>query len=417
MKKLARYSMGIGDRFGHQGNAQINAITEASKKGVEITPVWNKSEREHQIIGTHPSDVRKEADSATKYAGFRKPYFVDADHINLDTVDRFIPASDFFTIDVTSYIGKRADDGEIEKFISGSEGYFKGVCVPGIKKRLKCAEHEVRDIAEKYLFAALKAGMIYRKIAERKDAGSFITEVSMDEVQHPQTPVELFFILKMLSDEKVPIQTIAPKFIGRFNKGVDYEGDPAKFAVNFEEDLMVVSHAADVFGLPDGLKISVHSGSDKFAIYPVIRSALEKHEKGIHIKTAGTTWLEEVIGLAEAGGKGLDFVKDLYIKSLSRLAELSAPYGGLTDIRMSALPSADEICGWNARKFASSISHDEGNQDYNPSMRQLIHIAYKLAAQKIDEYSALLKDHEDIISQRVFENIYTKHICRLFLKV
>ncbi len=96
MKNLGKYSIGLGDRFGHQGSAQLKAIIEAGEKGVEITPVWNKSNREHQIIGTQPVDVRSEADSATKKAGFRMPYFVDADHINLDTVDRFIECSDFF---------------------------------------------------------------------------------------------------------------------------------------------------------------------------------------------------------------------------------------------------------------------------------------------------------------------------------
>ncbi len=72
----------MGDRFGHQGNAQLKAIIEAGKKGIVITPVWNKSNWEHNIIGTEPGDVRKEADAVTKKAGFDDPYFVDADHIN-----------------------------------------------------------------------------------------------------------------------------------------------------------------------------------------------------------------------------------------------------------------------------------------------------------------------------------------------
>ena len=165
------------------------------------------------------------------------------------------------------------------------------------KKLLKCSGNQLGAIAEKYLFAAKKAGEIYRKIEGSKGTGNFITEVSMDEVAIPQTPVELFFILEMLGDEGVPLQTIAPKFSGRFNKGVDYAGDPMKFAAEFEEDLMIIALAVMEFGLPDNLKISVHSGSDKFAIYPHIGSLLKKHGKGVHLKTAGTTWLEEIIGL------------------------------------------------------------------------------------------------------------------------
>jgi hypothetical protein len=202
MKKLGKYSIGLGDRFGHQGYAQLKAVIEAGEKGVEITPVWNKSNREHQIIGTQPGDVRVEADTVTKDAGFKKPYFVDADHINLDTVDRFIESSDFFTIDVASYIGKRADEEEIQEFLSSAGKYSDGVVIPGIKKSIKCSKAQLRDIAEEYLFAGKKAGEIYRRIESVKGMGNFITEVSMDEVAQPQTPVELFFILSMHGDEK-----------------------------------------------------------------------------------------------------------------------------------------------------------------------------------------------------------------------
>jgi tagaturonate epimerase len=414
MKKLGKYSIGMGDRFGHQGHAQLKAIIEAGKKGADITPVWNKSNREHMIIGTQPSDVRLEADIVTKNAGFEKPYFVDADHINLDTVDKFIGSSDFFTIDVASYIGKRAEEAEIERFIEAAGKYSGKLEVPGIKKHLKCSNQMLQNIAENYLFATKKAGEIYARIEKSKGAGNFITEVSMDEVVKPQTPVELFFILGMLRFEGIPLQTIAPKFSGRFNKGVDYAGDPMKFAVEFEEDLLVLALAIREFGLPENLKISVHSGSDKFALYPHIGSVIRKLDMGIHLKTAGTTWLEEVIGLAEAGGEALDFVKAIYIKSLEKIDELCAPYADVIDIDVTSLPPAGEVSGWNSRKFAGSLRHITGNQEYNPNMRQLIHVAYKLAAQQMDTFLRLLDEHEDIVGGCVFENIYNRHICRLF---
>jgi hypothetical protein len=415
MKKLGKYSIGLGDRFGHQGHAQLRAIIEAGRKGVEITPVWNKSNREHMIIGTQPSDVRMEADTVTKDAGFKKPYFVDADHINLDTVDKFIGSSDFFTVDVASYIGKRTDDSDISAFIDTASKYTGRLDVPGIKKAVKCSGKQLADMAEKYLFAAKKAGEIYRKIEKSKGAGNFITEVSMDEVSQPQTPVELFFILAMLGYEGVPLQTIAPKFSGRFNKGVDYAGDPLKFASEFEEDLMVVAFAVKEFKLPENLKISIHSGSDKFAIYPHISSLLKKHDKGVHLKTAGTTWLEEVIGLAESEGKALNLVKEIYAKSLEKIEELCAPYADVIDINEDALPSGNEVMSWNGGKFASSLRHESGNSDFNPNMRQLIHVAYKLAAEKMDTYFRLLEEHEEVVSGCVFENIYDRHICRLFI--
>jgi tagaturonate epimerase len=414
MKTLGKYSFGLGDRFGRQGSAQLNAIIETSLKGIDITPVWNKSNREHSIIGTRPEDVRTEADNAVRKAEYGRPYFVDADHINLDTVENFIPSSDFFTIDVASYIGKKAEAGEISEFMSGVDKYSGVLKIPGTKLSYNISKSQISRIAEKYLFAAIKAWQIYRKIEKGKGQGNFVTEVSMDEVSSPQTPVELFFILKMLASENIPLQTIAPKFSGRFNKGVDYVGEPMKFAQEFESDLMVIDFAIKEFGLPENLKMSIHSGSDKFAIYPYIGAIIKKHDKGIHVKTAGTTWLEEVIGLAGSGGEALELVKEIYIKALDKIDELCAPYADVIDIDTSSLPSGRDVKGWSGKRFADSLRHIPGNPDYNPNMRQLVHVAYKLAAQRKDEYFRLLDANEGTVSQCVYENIYNRHICRLF---
>jgi hypothetical protein len=414
MKSLGKYSIGLGDRFGHQGAAQLKAIISAFEKGIEITPVWNKSNREHNTIGTLPGDVRDEADSVTRSAGYKKTYFVDADHINLDTVDRFIESSDFFTIDVASYIGKKADDNEIIEFARGAGKYLGEMTIPGTKLSFRISKTQILEITEKYLYAALKARDIYKKIEISKGKGNFITEVSMDEVAQSQTPVELFFILKMLASVNIPVQTIAPKFSGRFNKGVDYVGDPLLFAKEFEEDLLVINYAIKEFGLPENLKMSIHSGSDKFAIYPYVGSIIKKYDRGIHLKTAGTTWLEEVIGLAESGGEALEFVKAIYKGSYEKIDELCAPYADVIDIRAASLPSIEEVSGWNSKKFSTALKHIPGNPEYNPDMRQLIHVAYKLAALQMKEYFRLLESNELIVSKCVYENIYNRHLCRLF---
>ncbi len=151
--------------------------------------------------------------------------------------------------------------------------------------------------------------------------------------------LNFFSYLKCLASENIPVQTIAPKFSGRFNKGVDYVGDPRSLQRNLNLILLVIDFAVKEFGLPENLKMSMHSGSDKFAIYPHIGSIIRKYDKGIHLKTAGTTWLEEVIGLAESGGEALDFVKEIYIKSLEKIDELCAPYADVIDIMISSLPS------------------------------------------------------------------------------
>ena len=105
----------------------------------------------------------------------------------------------------------------------------------------------------------------------------------MDETDAPQSPLEMFFILAAIAQEGVPIQTIAPKFTGRFNKGVDYVGDVDQFEKEFNDALAAIAFAIAEFGLPETLKLSVHSGSDKFSIYPAIKRALKRTGAGLHL--------------------------------------------------------------------------------------------------------------------------------------
>jgi hypothetical protein len=266
----------------------------------------------------------------------------------------------------------------------------------------------------RYVYAVEKAGEIYRLIEQKKGEGNFVAEVSMDEVKDPQTPLEIFFILMLLSDAQVPLQSFAPKFSGRFNKGVDYEGDLAHFEKEFEQDLLVLRQAVSLFGLPENLKLSIHSGSDKFSIYPIMGRLLKKYDLGIHIKTAGTTWLEELTGLAEAGGQALDFVKALYAESLERIDELTKPYADVLDISVKALPAAEELGSWDAQKLVHTIEHNPGHKDYNKDVRQLLHVGYKIAAEQRELFDQLRKENISMLERRVTENIYQKHILRLF---
>jgi len=413
--QLGKYSFGVGDRFGHEGEAQLRALVDAEKEfGVAFEPVWNKSNREHVIVHTEPESVRREADAAVKSLGYSGRYFVDADHINLSNVDRFIAASDFFTIDVADFIGDKIREAEIQAFIAANVEFAGQLQIPGMDP-VTVTEDDLRAIASKYLLAVREAGNIYRHIAEVKGAGNFVAEVSMDEVNEPQSPVEMFFILSAIAQEKIPVQTIAPKFTGRFNKGVDYVGDISRFATEFEQDLLVIDYAVKTFGLPKNLKLSVHSGSDKFSIYPVIGGLLKKYDKGIHIKTAGTTWLEEVIGLAETGDEeAIDLAKAIYSGALGRFDELCQPYMTVIDINQSRLPDRKEVERWTGEKFANTLRHIPGHPDYNPDFRQLIHVGYKVAADYGIFYSEALAKHKELIGKQVYDNILDRHIRRLF---
>lgn len=414
MLKLGKYSFGIGDRFGRQGEAQLKAICKAKDAGVYITPVWNKSFREHQIIHCSPKDTRKKADLAVKKLNWQHDYFVDADHISLKNVDYFLDYSDFFTLDVAGFIGVTATEDRISEFIRKNRKIMGTLRLPGIDQLFVINEELLRKSAIKYLHAIGQAAKIYRHICRHKSQNDFVVEISMDETEQPQTPEELLIILAAIDDYGIPVNTIAPKFIGDFYKGVDYVGEVAQFEKEFELDLLVIQLAIEMFHLNLDVKLSVHTGSDKFSIYPAIHRSLEKHGAGVHIKTAGTTWLEELIGLAMAEGSGLRMAKRIYRNAFQRLKELCQPYATVTNIKIADLPQPSNVEQWDGKQFAATLRHDPNSSDFNTNFRQLLHVGYKIAAELDDEFYQALDEHKEIISQNVTENLFERHIKRIF---
>ena len=404
----------MGDRFAHQGKAQLSAVILAREAGIPVYPAWNKSNREHTIIGTKPADLRAEANAAVAALGWKEDYYVDADHISLATVDGFISASNFFTIDVADFTGQLAELSAREAFVQKHSALRGDLAIPGIAEPVKVNEENLRATAAKFLLAMQEAGRIYRHLENKKGRDNFVVEVSVDETDRPQSPLELLLILAMLADEHVPVQTIAPKFTGRFNKGVDYVGDLARFEKEFDEDLAVVRFAVKTFGLPETLKLSVHSGSDKFSLYPILNRLIKKHGAGLHVKTAGTTWLEEVIGLAEAGGDGLAMVREIYARAYPRGDELIKPYAPVVDIDLAKLPLPEEVEKWTGEKYAAALRHDAAHLDYNPHFRQFLHVSFKVAAELGPRYLQALRDYEPVIARNVTQNLWKRHLRPIF---
>ena len=397
---LGKYSIGVGDRFAHQAEPQLKACLKAAEQGVEVIPVWNKSNREHNIIGSEPVSVRNAADKAVQSLGWNKQYFVDADHINFDTVDRFLTPSNFFTIDVADWIGKPSPEHESQAFVN---------------RHHELPASDILSAAGKYLAAVKEAGRIYRKIEGAKGAGTFIPEVSMDETDAPQTPSELLIILVAIADEGIPIQTIAPKFTGRFNKGVDYVGDVEKFTQEFGDDLETIASAVKNYALPANLKLSVHSGSDKFSIYAAIRMSLQKHNAGVHLKTAGTNWLEELVGLAEAGGEGLTAAKYIYAQAYEQRETLCQPYAAVIDIDYAQLPTPVVVDHWSSAQYVAALRHDQSNPEFNSNLRQLLHVGFKVASKMGPRYLELLEEFKTSVARNVTANLYDRHIKPLFI--
>ncbi len=236
----------------------------------------------------------------------------------------------------------------------------------------------------------------------------------MDETDSPQTPAELLIILVAIADEGIPIQTIAPKFTGRFNKGVDYQGNVAKFSEEFSDDLATIAFAVNKYRLPANLKLSVHSGSDKFSIYKPMREALLKFNAGVHLKTAGTTWLEELIGLAEAGGDGLKLAKEVYAQAYEQRDALCAPYAAVISIDVKKFPSPEKVNGWTSEQYQNALRHVQSNAEFNSDVRQLLHVGFKVAAKLGSKYLGFLDQFAPTIGKNVTENLYDRHIKPVF---
>lgn len=415
MLKLEKYSIGVGDRFAHQAKAQLRACQMLQEQGVEVAPVWNKSNREHSFIGSEPASVQKAANAAVEALGWKGSWHVDADHIGMKTVDRYMDCADFYTIDVADFIGQETPGPIIEDFVKSHPELIGSISIPGVDEPLEITKEELARVANQYLLAVQEATNVYHYIVEKKEHDDFVAEVSMDETDNPQRPHELLIILAAMADEDIPVQTIAPKFTGRFNKGVDYVGDLAQFEKEFNDDLAVIAYAIEKYGLPEDLKLSVHSGSDKFSLYPIIRKALQRTGAGVHLKTAGTTWLEEMIGLSEAGGDGLALAKEIYAYALENVDDLCAPYAAVIDIDRSQLPSAETVNGWSGEQLANALRHIQDHPEFNANIRQLIHISFKVAAKAGDRYLNLLKSNEEIVGKNVTENIFDRHLKPLFL--
>jgi hypothetical protein len=184
-------------------------------------------------------------------------------------------------------------------------------------------------------------------------------------------------------------------------------------------DMAAIRHAVNHYGLPANLKLSVHSGSDKFSIYPAIHASMKKFSTGVHLKTAGTTWLEELIGLAEAGGDGLALAKEIYAEALCAFApSLCAPYATVIDIDPANCPLRPIVDGWSSGAIhGSALRHDEAAR--LPTTQQpcanCCMSASRLRPRWARAIFDLLEANETIVAKNVTENLYARHISPVFL--
>ena len=268
-------SFGYGDRL---GLATPGHLTAARK--FDFAPIFaQQSIREMERTQRTPTQVMKAAVDALGAHGYRNAWGADADHLKVpEHVDRTAAAGFcFFTIDPSEYVGKGALTPELESL------YLKRKFdVPGLKA-LQFDAESLRRAAVKYGRALEHAGVMGRHIAKTLGKRPFEIEISVDETDEPTSALEHLFIGLELRRHKVPhVVSVAPRFVGDFEKGIDFKGDLKKFEASLREHVAIAKHCGPY-------KISVHSGSDKFTVYPVVGRVCGEL---LHVKTAGTSYLE-----------------------------------------------------------------------------------------------------------------------------
>ena len=279
-------SFGFGDRLGLATPGHYAAV-----KKFDFAPIFaQQSIREMERTQRPPEEVMKAAQTALAALGYTKPWGADADHLKLpEHVERTARAGFcFFTIDPSAHVGKGTLTPEMESAYVG-----KKFDVPGLRA-VRFDRAAVQKAAVKYGAALEHVGVMGRQITQSMAGRPFEIEVSVDETDEPTSVPEHLFIGLELKRHKVPnVVSVAPRFIGDFEKGIDYKGDLKKFEASLREHLAVAKFCGPY-------KISVHSGSDKFAVYPIVGRVCGEL---LHVKTAGTNYLEALRVVARTDTK------------------------------------------------------------------------------------------------------------------
>ncbi len=396
-----KITLGLGDRLGMASPGHIRLL-----KGKPVFPVLaQQSIRELNLTGKKYEDVLAAATWAVIQEGYTGGYGADGDH--LKTPEEIQMALDagftMITLDCSDHIDNDAaslDGNELEK------AYFQRVekedrsllekKYAGKSVELKdgtvinIGKDEFRRTVLVYLKAVLFAGKMYNE--KIKGCGRDVDfEMSIDETLTPTAPAAHYFVASELTSHGVEISTIAPRFCGEFQKGIDYRGDKQLFKGEFTQHFSIAEHF--------GYRISVHSGSDKFTIFPVVGDTTGGK---YHLKTAGTNWLEAVRVIA---GKNPDLYRRMHRFAVENLAEAKKYYHIYTTPEI--VPDIENL---SDEELPSLMDIDES--------RQALHVTYGLILQHKDssgkpefrdEFFKTLEENEDEYCQ-VLEKHIGKHL-------
>ena len=388
-------SFGAGDRLGIASVGHIRVFEK-----YDAYPILaQQSIRELNLTNRTYEDVLDAASFAVFREGFKKGWGADGDHLKTPEDIKYALSLGFtmITLDCSEHIKNNITNENAPALPSRlSEKYLNKTIDIGENVTLSFTEGELRIIAAIYSGAISFAAEMYNKfLKDGTHAADF--EISIDETSTPTTPLQHYFVARELIDAGVSFATMAPRFCGEFQKGIDYIGDIAQFEKEIKVHAVVARHFK--------YKLSIHSGSDKFTVFPFIG----KETKGIfHVKTAGTNWLEAMRVVAASDPS---LYREIHKFAVANFDEARKFYHVSADIKRIA----------DVDKLKDSELPELFNLD---DSRQLIHITYGLILNKKNEDGSyafkdrlykLWREKEDAYAKALMKHI-GKHLDLLGVK-
>jgi hypothetical protein len=355
----AATSMGFGDRLGRAGAGYIMGV-----EGTGVAPVLaQQSVRELTLMERTHEDLLDTSSWFVYQMGYEQPWGADGDHLKTEEwVKKAISVGfTMITADVSDHFKPEfgsISDGEGEARFDGFDPVIRNLLETEYLGRTFLIEPKISvafsraslgRIASVYWEALDHAQRMYKAASDEKGSDDFDFELSIDEVTEPTSIHDHVFVALEMARRGMKLFSLAPRFIGEFQKGIDYIGDPERFSTEFAVHAAIARHF--------GYRISVHSGSDKFSIFPAVgKLSLGK----FHLKTAGTYWLEAMTLVAR---KNPQLYRRMHAKALASFDKARRYYHVTTDL--SNIPALDSL----------------GDEELpllfrNPDARQLIHISY-----------------------------------------
>lgn len=353
-----RTTIGCGDRLGRATPGHIRAV-----RRFEAAPVLaQQSMRELTLTRRTYPNVVDDVTFLVLQEGYRDGYGADGDHLKtLRDIEAAVDAGmAMITLDLTEKMNAAAETWSPAQVAGAFEALpeavrrrvldtYAGKTFAAGEAVITMDGLEARRCAVMYLAAMDFAREVY-ELLRRRRGDAFDLEISIDETQAPTLPAHHLFIIRELLHRDIAVSSLAPRFIGEFQKAVDYIGDRAEFERQFGLHCAIARSHGDY-------KISIHSGSDKFAVYPII-GRYTQHR--VHVKTAGTSWLEAIRAVAAARPA---LYRRLHARALEVLPEALKLYHITPDL--DSIPSLESLTD---AELPGLLAH--------PAARQVLHVAY-----------------------------------------